>query len=63
MHKVFRRCQLRNRAIVPRRASQFARQCQALLKIKVRAGVLLHELALINLREFCEVRSDRIVHC
>jgi hypothetical protein len=33
---------------------------RALLKTKVRAGGLLHELALVNLREFFEARSDRI---
>jgi len=45
-----------------RRASQFARYCQALLKIEARTGDPLHELAFMNLREFFEVGSQRIVH-
>src|SRR4029077_724376 len=43
-------------------AGQFARQCEAFLKIKVRAGRALRELGLVNLRESFEIGSDRVVH-
>ena len=63
MHKLFRRCQLRNRAIVPPTRQPIRTPVSGAFENKVRAGGLLHELALVNLREFFEIRSDRIVHC